>query len=163
MGSVKFEFKIDEAKFWAKYNRLTPDVIDHARVRFKDLAERAHKMIKELTPATKQGSTDIKALWELEMTTRGQVESYLIHNLYPNQDVLAIFEEGARRHMIRPTRKMLLAWEDEQTGETIFAKNVAHPGYKGAHMVARTWMTVAPLIAAYEKLTLDAARGVMSK
>ncbi len=128
--------KIDAGMFRKHAEAIGTDVIPFARRAFQLFAVEAHKAVKLYTPPTRRGRTKIKNLWEMTYSRRGTIESYIIKNTYPNQDVILWMEEGTPPHIIRPKKPGgLLVWVDDDTGETIRAKLVNHPGTPAFQMI----------------------------
>ncbi len=130
---------VDYSTFQKKMGVVGTRVIPYAKVAFKKLAGWAFLTLKAHTPPTRQGRTKIKELWKMRMSRRGTVESYIIKNTYPNQNVILWMEEGTPPHEIRPKKPGgVLHWIDDDTGQDMFAKLVRHPGTPAYRMVAQT-------------------------
>lgn len=133
---IQAKLKIDAGMFRKHASAVGTKVIPFARIAFKKFAVEAYRAVKMYTPPTRQGRTKIKDLWKMQFSRRGTIESYIIANTYPNQDVILWMEEGTRPHIIRPKKPGgLLAWIDEDSGQAMFAKLVHHPGTPAFQMV----------------------------
>jgi len=133
---IGLKFSIDAALARKKLDRVVTDVIPYAKTTAKELAWWACEEIKKRTPETAPGRTNIKNWWSFNTTRKGSMVSYVIRNMYKNQDVILYFEEGTKPHVIEPVEKQALRWIDG--GEERFAKSVAHPGTMGHFMVELT-------------------------
>lgn len=147
---------VDYSLFEEKMGRLGTKVIPYARVQAQKIAEYGQKAVKLFTlrgGTRTPGRSKIAELWELHESRSAQMDIYTIRNLYPNQDVIVIFEEGAMVHQILPKKKRVLYWEDAKTGQEIFARSVHHPGVPASHMLERTRQVIEPRIDLWMRAT----------
>lgn len=159
---VKAKFTVDMGVFIRKMEQgMAKQVIPFASDMLAQLGEKAHANIVKLTPRTRQGRTDIKALWKMEHTRRGTVESYVIENTYRDQNVILWMEEGTRAHIIRPKKPGgSLRWINEASGAAIYAKVVFHPGTRAYHMLDRTQPYVQGKLNEYIEATLKMGKKI---
>ena len=141
---------VDYSLFEKKMGALGTKVIPRARITAQQIAKYGVKAVRLFTLkvpvargrggriARTEGRRRIADMWQLTHQRRALMDLYTIKNLYPNQDVLIFFEEGTKRHEIRPKGAGRLHWTDEDTGEDVFAKQVDHPGTPATKMVERT-------------------------
>lgn len=155
------KMKIDYSMFQKKMGKLGTKVIPYARIAFKKIAGWAFVTLKAHTPPTRQGRTKIKDLWKMAMTRTGTIESYIIENMYPNQDVILWMEEGTKPHKIEAKPGNVLSWVDDDTGQRLFAKIVYHPGTPAYHMVAQTEKEVNIKIDFYIQQTFNQLNNLM--
>jgi len=133
---IQAKLRIDAAMFEKKMGAVGTRAIPFARESFKKFAVEAYRAVKMYTPPTRSGRTKIKDLWKMQFSRRGTIESYIIKNIYPNQDVILWMEEGTPPHIIRPKKPGgILRWIDEDTGQEMFARLVHHPGTPAYRMV----------------------------
>jgi len=138
---LKPRITVDYSMFESKMGRLGTKVIPYARIQAQMIAKYGLKAVRIFTLRAGNrtpGRIKIADLWQLTHDRKATMDIYTIENLYPNQDVIVIFEKGARRHEIRPRTKSWMRWESTDTGEEIFAKHVDHPGVKGSFSIERT-------------------------
>lgn len=143
---INYKMTWDMARFKRKMGALGNEVVQYISTEGKRLAEMAFDIIVAATPETGEGRTDIKELYRLTMSRKAMVETYLIKNIYPDQDIIVFFEEGTRPHIIVPRNKKVLRWESAETGEEIFARRVRHPGTVAHHMFAQAEEEIQPKI-----------------
>jgi len=107
------------------------------------------------------GREKIAKLWALAHSRTTYMDVFMIHNLYPNQEVIVIFERGAEQHEIRPKRKKVLHWVDDESGQDVFTRHVHHPGVRASWMMKRTEEIIQPRVQQWEKETMRLADEVM--
>lgn len=146
---IDCKFRVDSRLFEKKLKAVGTRLIPFCGKSAELLAKWAFDEIKKRTPETRSGRTDIKALWDMQHTTRGAIETYIIQNLYPNQDILIFFEEGTKPHIIRPVKAKFLHFFIEETGEEVFTKLVRHPGTKKYAMVESVEAELTVKVDAY--------------
>jgi len=131
---ARLTFRIDERLFMAKIRGVGTKVIPYVKADIKDIAQWAFGAIKEKTPKTKTGRTEIKDLWKMTHSKTATRERYVIKNLYPDQDILIYMEEGTVPHVITPKKAggflHFFIGADE-----IFTRMVKHPGTPKYEMV----------------------------
>jgi len=132
---VGLEFSLDYGRYRQRLKNLYQRAIPWFKDTFRDMATKAYTDIKEATPETSPGRTEIRDLWRMEHTTSGMVETFIIKNLYQDEKVLIFFEKGTKPHIIRPVNAKFLHFFIEDTGEEIFTKLVHHPGTPAYKMV----------------------------
>jgi len=151
---MKLKFSIDsrifERKLGSLWKRLTP----FANLKARDFARIGLEKVRGYTPETRPGRTDIRDLWRLDESRYGKVLEFIIHNIYPNEDVLAFFEYGTRAHRIEPVKAQILHFIIEETGEEVFTKNVFHPGTRPWRMVEKTRQDLNSLAAQWVEATI---------
>ena len=146
---IKAKFTVDYSLFEEKMGTMGTKVIPYARIQAQQIAKYGQRMIKIFTlrgGTRTKGRKKIAELWELQQSRKVYTDIYTIRNLYPNQDVIVIFEEGAMVHTIVPKKKKILYWEDPESGEGIYAMNVHHPGVPASHMMEKTRRALDPKI-----------------
>ncbi len=151
---INAKFRWDASIFTSKMGNLGTKLIPYAKVTFAQLADEARRRVKAYTPPTK--GTNIRELWEIEHSSRGTIEEYIIHNLYENQDVILFFEVGTKPHQIRPRKAGYpLHWLDEDTGAHMFAYLVRHPGTPAYRMIEQGERETEVLLNQYIQQTLS--------
>jgi len=146
---IKAKFIVDYSLFEKKMGALGTKVIPYAKIQAQQIAKYGQRVIRVFTlrgGTRTKGRKKIAELWELRQSRSAYTDIYTIRNLYPNQDVIMIFEEGAMVHQIFPKKKKVLYWEDPDSGEAIYAKSVHHPGVPASHMVEKTRRALDPKI-----------------
>jgi len=153
---IQAKFKVDYSLFEEKMGAMGTKVIPYARVQAQQIAKYGQRMIKIFTlrgGTRTKGRKKIADLWDLQMQRKAYTDIYTIRNLYPKQDVVAIFEDGAMVHNIVPRKKKILYWEDPESGEGIYAMNVHHPGVPASHMMEKTRKALDPRIELWMRAT----------
>jgi len=149
-------FIVDYSVFEQKMGLMGTKVIPYAKIQAQEIAKYGQRMVKTLTLSggtRTKGRQKIAELWALEQSRSAYTDIYTIRNLYPNQDVIHIFEEGAMAHQILPNKKRVLHWEDPDSGESIYATNVHHPGVPASHMMEKTVNALNPKIELWQTAT----------
>jgi len=161
-GMLKLRFAWNVEKFESKLGNLANIVIPHMGVFMEEIAKKAFAKVISSTPKEKKGHTSIRDLWQMLYTRGETIQEYVINNLYPQGEVLWWMEEGTRPHIIKAKPGGWLRWEDEDTGEEVFAKIVRHPGTKAHHMVRKAKEIAEPLIEEYIEKTFEQVRSMGS-
>jgi hypothetical protein len=161
-GLLKLSFGWNSEVFESKLGNLANVVIPHMGVAMEEIAKAAFNVVVNRTPKAKHSHTDVRALWQMQYTREETVQEFIISNLYPKQEVLWFMEEGTRPHVIKPKGPWLLHWENEDTGEEIYAKQVRHPGTRPYHMIREARNIAEPLIREYIDKTFAQVRDMGS-
>lgn len=132
---LQLKFGIDMRQFARKMGAIGNKVIPYVRVTMEELAEYARQTAARYTPPTRVGRTKIRDMWRARHSRKAAVESYIIENMYKDQQILVFFEEGTTPHVIKAKGKKPLHWIDEDTGEDVFARIVHHPGTPAYQMI----------------------------
>jgi len=161
---IKAKFTVDYSLFETKMGAMGTKVIPYARVQAQQLAKFGQRMVRIFTlrgGTRTKGRKKIAEMWDLQQSRKAYTDIYTIRNLYPNQDVIIIFEEGAMVHQILPKKKQVLFWEDPDSGEAIYARNVHHPGVPASHMMEKTRQGLDPRIELWQRATFAMVDTVM--
>jgi len=163
---IKAQFIVDYSLFEEKMGALGTKVIPYARIQAQQIAKYGQRMVQTFTlrgGTRTKGRKKIAELWELRQSRKAYTDVYTIRNLYPNQEVISIFEEGAMVHNILPKKKKVLFWEDPDSGEAIYAMNVHHPGVVASHMMDKTIKAIDPRIELWMRATFAMVDTVVRK
>jgi len=153
---IAARFIVDYSLFEQMMGELGTKVIPYAKIQAQEIAKYGQRMVATLTlrgGTRTKGRQKIAGLWALEQSRSAYTDIYTIRNLYPNQDVIIIFEEGAMVHQILPKKKQVLYWKDPESGEEIYARNVHHPGVPASHMMEKTRQSLDPRIELWQRAT----------
>jgi hypothetical protein len=150
---MRLNFKVDSRIFETKMKRLGTRLGPYVSATARRMIEKAYKIVQEKTPKPRKGRTDIRSLWRIKHSKRAAVEEFIIHNLYPNEDVLVYIEEGTRPHIILPKRPGGSLHFFLDSGEEIWASWVLHPGTPDHRMVATAEMELEKMTDFYVKET----------
>ncbi len=137
---IQMKWTVDYEVFRARMGALYNKVIPRMRVSQRKIARWALDTVKIHTPKQHDGSTTIRDFWVMDgpaADSRDRVVEFVIHNLYPNPDVIRFFEEGTKPHEIRPKTAKFLHFTTYE-GDEIFTKLVHHPGTPAYLMVLQT-------------------------
>jgi hypothetical protein len=158
---INFSLKIDAERFFKKLDTTAEKIIPYAIVSLQRFAEMARDKLRQTTPkSSHDGGIHLADLWVFERTLSGTITQYEIFNLTPDQDILAMLEEGTQPHWIFPKDpEGVLHWVDEASGKDFYAKNVAHPGTKAYKMVENVRIEMQQTLDTYMQVTLDTALG----
>ena len=163
---IKAKFIVDYSLFEEKMGAMGTKVIPYARIQAQQIAKFGNRMIKVFTlrgGTRTKGRKKIAEKWDLQQSRKAYIDIYTIRNLYPNQDVIAIFEDGAMVHSIVPKKKKVLFWVDPDSGEEIYARNVHHPGVPASHMMEKTIRALDPKIDLWQRATFAMADTVVRR
>lgn len=133
---LQMKFGADMRQFARKMGAIGNKVIPYVRVTMGELAEYARQTAARYTPPTRSGRAKIRDMWKARHSRKAAVESYIIENMYKDQNVLMYFEYGTQPHIIKAKGTAPLHWIDEDTGEDVFARIVHHPGTPAYQMIA---------------------------
>jgi len=158
---MKLKFSIDARIFEKRLGNLWRRLAPFANLKARDFARMGLEKVRDYTPETRPGRTDIRDLWRLDESRYGKVLEFIIHNIYSNQDVLAFFEYGTRAHKIEPVNARVLRFIVEETGEEVFTRNVFHPGTRPWRMVEKTRQELNFLANQWVEMTLREVNRLM--
>ena len=165
---MKAIMSVDYTMFVRKMGLIGSKVIPRARITVEQIAKHGLKAVRIFTLRGRGGQSGgtpgrekIAKLWKLTHNRKTYMDIFTIHNLYPKQEVIVIFERGAEAHEIRPKRKKFMHWVDDDTGEDIFARMVHHPGVRASWMMKRTEEIIHRKADDWERETMKLADEVL--
>lgn len=126
--------EVDATQFTTKI-RETLRIWESVRNQTLKLSDHFLKVIKERTPVD---TGETRESWTIKIH-RSDGDS-IVWEIYPDnhEDIVTFLEWGTREHVIFPREGGVLVFEDKGTGETVFARNVYHPGTKPLGIVRIT-------------------------
>ena len=140
---LEVQLGIDWEVMRVRLAALADKVIPYMRTTQRQIARWALDTVRAYTPPRRSragfyGGGDIRDLWRMDNPlTTGEVETFIIKNIYHNQDIVLFMEEGTRPHEIRPVHSSVLHFFTYE-GDEIFTKLVHHPGTPKYAMVEQT-------------------------
>jgi hypothetical protein len=133
---IKAKFGVDYSLYKKKMGLLGTQLVPYAKITTQQLADIALAMIKQKTGRVTSGATELRDLWEMDHNRIAAREEFIIHNTYPNQDVILWREVGTKPHDIVPKNKKFLHFFIGF--HEIFTKHVWHPGTRPHLMILET-------------------------
>ena len=125
--TVPFSVTFDADRLKAGLGRLADKIVPYMKTTWMKIAEFTLREVKASTPQTRTG-TDIKGMWAMERQEFGAVTEFIIHNLYPDPQVVVWFEEGTQAHIIPIGEAGFLHFFTYEGAEVYTKKPVHHPG-----------------------------------
>jgi hypothetical protein len=124
---MTIDFRFDANRLQAGLGNLSEKLLPYMKTTWLYIAQDVLEEVRAATPPTRTG-TDLKALWTLDRDEVGAVTEFIIHNLYPDPQVILWFEEGTRAHTIPIGKAGFLHFFTDE-GEEVYTKRpVQHPG-----------------------------------
>lgn len=127
--------EVDATQFTSKV-RETLNIWQNLMSQALKLSDHFLKVIKDRTPVD---TGETRKSWTIKIHRADR--DAIIWEIYPDEheDIVTFLEWGTREHVILPREAGgVLVFEDKGTGETVFARNVYHPGTKPLGIVRIT-------------------------
>ena len=125
MAPLNLTFDAERLK--AGLGRLSEQLLPYMKTTWLKIAEFVLREVRMTTPPTRTG-TDLKSLWTLDRDEQGAITEFIIHNLYPDPQVIFWFEEGTPAHVIPIGEAGFLHFFTYEGDEVYTKKPVHHPG-----------------------------------
>lgn len=145
---VPLTLTYDAERLKAGLSVLAEQLVPYMKVTWQKIAEFTLREVQAATPPTRTG-TDLKGLWSMDRQEFGAITEFIIHNLYPDPQVILWFEEGTQAHVIPIGEAGFLHFFTYEGDEVYTKKPVHHPGTPAWKMAEQGRVMAEILLSQY--------------